>query len=183
MRFLKLLPALFLIATPAMAQITVIGTGISRSCFEAVKSGFGSMRENIDTCTKALESTPLTRENRLATYVNRGILFMRDGQYDRSLKDINVALSMDQKNGTAWLNKGAVLIHLDDSDAALEALNKAIEFESRDLHAVYYNRALVMERKGDVTAAYFDLLKSLELNPEFELATLQLQRFKVEETS
>lgn len=183
MRFLKFLPAMFLIATPAMAQITVIGTGISRSCFEGVQSGFGSMRDNIDTCTKALENTPLTRDNRLATYVNRGILFMRDGQHDRALKDMNVALNMDETNGTAWLNKGAVLIYLDDPDAALEALNKAIEFESRDLHAVYYNRALVMERKGDATSAYFDLLKSLELNPEFALASLQLQRFRVEETS
>ena len=51
---------------------------------------------------------------------------------------------------------------------------------STDLYAAYYNRAIANERLGDITSAYWDYRKALDLQPEFEVAARQLERFTVE---
>ena len=67
--------------------------------------------------------------------------------------------------------------------AALAPLDRAIELESIDLFAAYYNRAIAKENTGDVAGAYADFTKSLELKPGWELAERQLTRFSFEDAS
>ena len=59
------------------------------------------------------------------------------------------------------------------------SLEKAIELNSEDLYAAYYNRAIARENTGDVQGAYYDFVKSKELNPEFDATDRQLARFTV----
>lgn len=183
MRKLIAASAFLLCAMPASAQMIVLGTGLSRSCYDAALLSKQVSRTDIETCTKALQQSTLTREKRIATLVNRGILYMRNGNYDTAMEDYDLALSFDEAKGTAYINKGAALIFKGEYDAALIALNRAIELDAEDLHAAYYNRSLVYEQKNDLTAAYYDLKKALELKPEWDLATHQLSRYTVEETS
>ena len=61
------------------------------------------------------------------------------------------------------------------------SLNRAIELDTNDLFAAYYNRAIARENTGDVPGAYYDFQRSLELKPGWDLAQRQLSRFEVQE--
>ena len=83
-------------------------------------------------------------------------------------------------SGPTWLNEGAAYILKQDYNSALASLVRTIELESPDLYAAYYNRALARERTGDVEGAYFDFVKSKELNPDYTATDVQIARFTVE---
>lgn len=178
-RALALAASALLIAGPATAQAIVLGGGIARECYETIQSGANRLVEADRLCTKALQTETMTRENRAATYVNRGIARMRDGRHDMAISDYDRALELVPDLGAAFLNKGAAHIYKKEFAAALPLLDRAIETESKDLFAAYYNRAIARERTGDVEGAYYDFQKSLELNPGFTLAERQLTRFSV----
>ena len=161
----------------ATAQVTVIGAGIARECYETVKFGLGSLAEAEKTCTRAIELEAMNLANKAATYTNRGVVRMRMGNYDGALEDYAVAKRIRPETGATWLNEGAALIFKKDYPAALASLEKAIELNSEDLYAAYYNRAIAREKTGDVEGAYFDFVKAKELNPGFERIDAQLARF------
>nr|WP_321362338.1 tetratricopeptide repeat protein [uncultured Hyphomonas sp.] len=176
-----LLAASFLaIAAPAAsAQVSVIGGGIARDCYQAALYGRASPQEGERICTKAIQAELMNTENKAATYTNRGVLRMRAGDYDAALSDYSTAKKMKPELGAVWLNEGAALIFRKDFDSALVSLNKAIELDSQELYAAYYNRAIARENTGDLAGAYSDFQKALELNPDFERAKWQLTRFTV----
>lgn len=168
-------------AATASAQVFVVGSGLARDCFDQVKSGNYSFRSADETCSRALREETLTRENRAATYVNRGVIRMREGDYDRALADYSSAIDILPGLGAAYLNEGAAHIYTRNFDEALVALNRAIELETNDIFAAYFNRAIARENTGDVPGAYFDFQKALELRPGWELAQRQLSRFEVQQ--
>ncbi|WP_291209188.1 tetratricopeptide repeat protein [Hyphomonas sp.] len=175
-----LIAAAIAIAAPAAsAQVTVIGGGIARDCYEAVKFNLGRTQDAEETCTRALELEALNISNKAATYTNRGVLRMRQGEYDAALQDYASAKRIKPGSGATWLNEGAAFIFKKDYNSALVSLEKAIELNSEDLYAAYYNRAIAKEHTGDVQGAYFDFVKSKELNPEFAATDRQLARFTV----
>lgn len=175
------LTAFALMATPvAAAQVLVLGSGLGKDCYQAVKFAKTSLRSAEQVCTKALSAGNLDIRNRAATFVNRGIARMRDGRYDAALSDYASAENLNAKKGPLYLNRGAAHIYKKDFQSALADLNTAIELDSQDLFAAYYNRGIAKENTGDVQGAYFDFQKSLELNPEFKQAEVQLERFIVE---
>ncbi|MEZ5984878.1 MAG: tetratricopeptide repeat protein [Hyphomonas sp.] len=163
----------------ASAQVSVIGGGIARDCYEAALYAKVSTQEGEKICTKAIEAEMMKTENRAATYTNRGVLRMRAGKYEAALTDYGVAKNLRPDLGAVWLNEGAAHIFLKDFDSALVSLDKAIELNSQELYAAYYNRAIARENTGDLAGAYADFQKCVELNPEFERAKWQLTRFTV----
>jgi len=179
-RLAILAASLIAMAAPAAsAQVSVIGGGLARDCYEAALLGRVSEREGERICTKAIEAEVMKLENRAATYTNRGVLRMRAGDYDGALDDYGVAKKLRTDLGAIWLNEGAAHIFRKDFASALVSLDKAIELESQDLYAAYYNRAIAKENLGDLPGAYQDFQKAAELNPEFERAQWQLSRFTV----
>ena len=181
-RLAFILAPLALALTPtSFAQVTVIGSGLGKDCYMAVKYSKSNLKRTEQLCTKALTVGQLNMKNRAATLVNRGIIRMRDGRYDAALRDYASAERLNQGNGPLYLNRGAALIYKKQFSDALDSLNAAIEMETQDLFAAYYNRAIAKENTGDVQGAYFDFKKSLELKPDFEQAKWQLERFTVTE--
>lgn len=166
----------------ASAQIFIIGNGLGGECYQKTKSKYFATNNAEKVCTRALKEQAMTRKNRAATHVNRGVIRMRDGRYDEALQDYEEAIDLNGKLGAAFLNQGAAHIYVRDYPAAIASLDRAIVLESIDLYAAYYNRAIARESTGDVEGAYFDFQKALELKPEWELAERQLQRFRIEET-
>ena len=167
------------LAPLANAQVTVIGGGIARDCYDAVKYGLTQPSEAEEICTRALQLEALNVSNKAATYTNRGVLRMRQGDYDAALADYAISKRMKPETGATWLNEGAALIFKKDYTVALVSLEKAIELNSEDLYAAYYNRASARESTGDVLGAYYDFVKSKELNPDFPQTDRQLARFTV----
>lgn len=163
----------------AAAQVTVIGGGIARDCYEAVKFSLGKPAAAEAICSRAIELETLNLANKAATYTNRGVLRMRQGEYDKALDDYALSKRLKPATGATWLNEGAAYIFKKDFNSALVSLEKAIELNSEDLYAAYYNRAIARENTGDVEGAYFDFVKSKELNPAFAPTDTQLARFTV----
>ena len=169
-----------LAAPLANAQVTVIGGGMARECFESAKHSWVSPSEGEKMCTRALNFETLNVSNRAATYTNRGVFRMRGGDYDRALDDYDKAKRLRPELGEIYLNEGAALIYKKDFDAALDTLNRAIELESDDLFAAHYNRAIAREKLQDYQGAYEDFKMALELKPDWEMAKWQVSRFVVE---
>lgn len=170
-----------LVAEAASAQVFVIGKGLGGECYQKTKNEYTNFRAAEEVCTRALREQAMTRDNRAATFVNRGVLRMREGQYDEALSDYAKAIDLRPELGAAYLNKGAAHIYQRDFDLALAALNRAIDLESPDLFAAYYNRAIARENTGDVPGAYDDFVTALELKPGWPLAERQLTRFTLED--
>lgn len=168
-----------LIAPVATAQVFVIGSGLAAECYEGAKTGRYASTIVEQSCTRALHEEAMTRPNRAATLVNRGIIRMRDGRYDAALSDYERAERIDDSQGAIYLNKGAALIYKKQFADAIAPLDRAISMETQDLYAAFYNRAIAKENTGDVPGAYYDFEKAVELNPEFETAKRQLSRFTV----
>lgn len=167
------------LAPATAAQVTVIGGGLAKDCYEAAKFGTLSEAAAEAICTRALEHEALNLSNRAATFTNRGVLRMRQGKLDAALTDYTASKRISPDSGPTWLNEGAAYILKQDYNSALVALDKAIELDSSDLYAAYYNRALARERTGDVEGAYYDFVKSKELNPDYTATDEQLARFTV----
>ena len=172
-----------LLAETVSAQVFVIGNGLGGECYQKTKNRYSSYRNAEEICTRALREQTMTKGNRAATHVNRGVLRMREGNYEESLADYADALELQPDMGAAYLNAGAAHIYKKDFETALVSLNSAIELESPDLFAAHYNRAIAREHTGDIAGAYDDFVRALELRPEWDLAERQLTRFTVEDAS
>lgn len=163
----------------ANAAVTVFGGGLARECYEAVESG-NSPRETMDTCNLALEQERLTPRDRAATHVNRGIIHMRQGRLEMALQDYSISARIQPDLADAQVNRGAALYGLRRYEEALEALNVGVNAENVNARSVaHYNRGLTNEKLGLIEAAYHDFRDALEIQPDFELAARQLERFEV----
>ena len=74
------------IAGPANAAVTVFGGGLARDCYLGVESGEPA-RDILPVCDLALQQERLKTRDRAATYVNRGIIHMREGRLEMALSD------------------------------------------------------------------------------------------------
>ncbi len=164
----------------ASAQVTVIGEGLAKTCFEAAMSSRSYNREGEEACDRALAGIAMTHRDRAATHVNRAILRMRDGRFDAADSDLSRAVSLAPDIADINLNIGALRLYQDRPAEAIPLLTAAIEAGSARPAAAYYNRAVAYERIGDVSAAYWDYVQASSLSPDWELAALQVGRFTVE---
>ncbi len=167
-----------LAAPSAQAAISVLGNGISQSCYQAAEFG-GDPRDGIKTCSDALNMTPLTVRDKAATLVNRGILRSRAEDAQGALADYNDGLRLDPSLGEGYVDRGATEIVLRDYDTALADINHGIELKANKLEIAYYDRGIVDEALGNIKNAYEDYKMAVSLEPDFALANEQLLRFKV----
>lgn len=165
-------------ALPAAAAVTVMGTGLAQSCYRAAEFG-SNPQEGIAACNLALDSQPLTVQDRASTYVNRGILRTRVDDIAGALNDYDTALRIKPDLGEGYVDRGASFIMLKRYRDALADIDKGLNLGANKPHIAYYDRAIVHEFLGDIRAAYEDYKKAVELQPDFTLAIEQLKRFKV----
>lgn len=165
-------------AVPCHAAVTVLGNGIGAACYQAAEYG-GGIAQGIELCTEALDQEALSKSDRAATYINRGILLSQRGDPEGALKDYNAGLSMDASHSEGYVDRGATYIALQRYREALDDIDKGIAMGAKKLQIAYYDRAIAREAIGDVRAAYLDYKKAVELAPDFALAQEQLRRFKV----
>lgn len=165
---------------PALAhgQMVVLGQGAPQSCYMSAKTGDMGSRAAIRTCTDALDAT-LVRADEAATYVNRGVLLMRRGDFEAAIPDFERALKLRPDLPEAHINYGAVLYYEGEDGRALDAYNTAITLETEKMPEALFNRALVYERMDRPRDAYYDLKAALELRPDWEQARTSLERFTV----
>jgi Tfp pilus assembly protein PilF len=166
-------------ASVAQAQLVVQGKGDAVLCFEYSARGNTGSRSAIETCTDALTQA-LSKKDRAATFVNRGILLMRKGDQKRASKDYQSAIDINSELTEAYVNYGASLIRQGEFDAALEKLNIALnDTKSRTRPEALYNRAIILDRQENYKAAYYDLKEALTLRPAWAPALDLIDRYEV----
>ena len=167
----------------AQQAVMVFGGGYARECYEVVKARDPAAKA-FGICNIALEQEDLSRTNRAATLVNRGIVFMREQNYDRAMKDYDRALDIIPDMPETKINLGAMLYHMGRFQDAIEALNTGVMAKDDEMRAAaFYNRAISYEQLGDVQRAYADYRAALAIIPGYPPAERQLKRFSVQRSS
>lgn len=177
---LMLAPALLLSATPAMAAVSILGGGFGRDCYLAAEFK-RETRASLAVCSQALEAESLSRRDRAATHVNRGIIHMQARDLIRAIADYEAAIRLEPKLAEAHVNLGIALLHLGGRDKdAVAALTRGIEMNPSRPEVAFYSRAVANELLGNVRAAYEDYQAAAAARPEWTEPAEQLKRFSVE---
>lgn len=167
-------------AGTADASTQVIGGGAAKDCSNAAISGRKDTA-SLTACTLALETETLSFRDRARTYVNRGVLRMRQQNYDGAVSDFNDASRIDPALGEAFVNRGAVFVGTRRYGEGLSQIDQGLALGVQDPEKAYYNRAIANESLGDVTAAYRDYAKAAELAPTWDAPKTELARFSVKQ--
>lgn len=166
-------------AAHAQHAMEVYGTGSARTCYDLVKAKRINVT-TLQTCTDALKDDTLSPRNRAATYNNRGIVNMRTGNRPAAERDYEAALRITPNISETQINLGAMFYANEMYTEAVTVLNEGVKAEDVTSRAVaHYNRALSLEKLGEVEEAYADLQAAVRLNPQLEAASQQLSRYSV----
>ena len=128
-------------------------------------------------CNRALSFQKMRRRERAATLVNRGILHTHQTNFDAAISDFDHALRLLPGFPEARLNRGNAFLFLNEYDLAVREYNAAIEGETREPHAAYYNRGLAREAMKQPRRAYDDFRRAAELRPAWALAVSRIERY------
>ncbi len=182
MKCIKLVFGLLLLAlTPALLNaqsVTVLsGGGDARACSFAAElsARLNPARSDLDSCNRALEHVALTRHDRAATFVNRGILQAGLDKYQDALNDYNQALEIEPNLPQAWNGKGNLYFLAERYDDAIDAYERSLALNLPEPHVAYFNLGLVYDKMGDEALAVKNLNMALELVPDWAPARNKLQ--------
>jgi tetratricopeptide (TPR) repeat protein len=162
--------------------VTIIGNGLAAECSTAARTLAANAPARADAehvCTLALDGEALSAHEAAATYVNRGVLRLTDGDAQAARNDFDQALRIEPRLAEAIVDRGAALIaggH--DAEAAAE-ITRGLALNPTEPEKAYYNRAVAEERLGDAKSAYFDYRKAADLKPDWLLPRTELARFRV----
>lgn len=179
MKTLSFAAGVALIAFPlsaAQATVVTIGEGLARSCYESSESQVATTA-TIDECTRAFSEKVLAFDDRVATHVNRGILYYLSGNLDAANADYDTALTLDAEEPEAWLNKGIAALKAENFAAARPMFEKALALKTIRPALAYYGRAIANEEGGNVRQAYADLQRARALDPRWALPNEELKRY------
>lgn len=160
-------------AAPAAAQmsVTTFGATDAQGCYEDARSDSATA---VDRCDAALRGQSLTKRDRIATLVNRGIIHNRGKRLDAALSDFNAALDADPSLGEAWLNRGNTQFLRGQYGLAIADYEKSLETDLSKPWVAWYNIGLAREAQKDARGARTAYERALELNPGFSLAKQKL---------
>src|SRR6476660_1377584 len=96
--------AAFLVPAAASASSMVIGSGLARMCFEAADKERATAG-TLETCNRAIADEPLSFDDQVATYVNRGIIRARLNDWPGAIADYDRAIHLNPNEPEAYLNK------------------------------------------------------------------------------
>ena len=111
---------------------------------------------------------PEARQKRreAAIHNNRGLTYGEKGDYDRAIKDFNMAIDLNPHYAYAYNNRGAAYRSKGNFDRAIEDCSKAIKLKSNYAEP-YSNRGAAYREKGEIDRAIADYDKAIDLKPDF----------------
>jgi len=175
---LALVFTLALGAGSAQAAVEVIGNSVGHECFLAARDALLS-NQAVALCDQALADADLSRRDRAATLVNRGVLHLRRMENDAALSDFDAAIVWQPQLAEAHVDRGAALVMLNRSDEAVKALDQGLALKPDQPQNGHFIRAVAREKSGDVKGAYEDFRRAAELAPDWARPQHELRRFAV----
>jgi tetratricopeptide (TPR) repeat protein len=163
---------------PAAASVTTLGGSFARSCYLAADARNASP-ETLANCNRALTRQSLSSHDLVATHVNRGILQLVREEYRLAEADFDRAIAIDPRQAEAWLNKAVARFQQGDSASAGRLAERALLLGTRRPAIAYFARGLANEDNGNLRAAYADLIRARDLQPNWSAPVAELQRYRV----
>ena len=165
-------------ATPAQSSIISVGNSLAQSCFHLARSRQSSPYA-IETCNRAMTEEALNFDDRVATLVNRGIVHNLRKEYGLAGRDFDAAIALDAAEPEAWLNKAVMYVRQGQNATAMPLIERALALKTSKPALAYYMRGLIKEEAGDLKAAYADLIRARDLDPNWADPARELQRYRV----
>lgn len=115
----------------------------------------------------ALEQEPLDKAR---AYVQRGIAYGKNSEYDKAIVDFTKALKLEPNNMFACCNRGLAYLEKGAPDQAIADFNKALGLQLPDTMRakVYFDRGNAYFLKGYDDQAIEDFSKMLELSLDLD---------------
>jgi tetratricopeptide (TPR) repeat protein len=158
-------------AAQAQMSVSTFGATDARLCYEQAAEAVVASTEN---CDEALRETGMTKRDRMATLVNRGIILNRTGRYDDALADFGAALDRDSTLAEAYLNRGNTYFLMRRFDDAIADYETSLDNNLGKAHVAWYNIGLAYEAKKDAVKAREAFRTSLSIAPDFAPAQAKL---------
>lgn len=157
------------------AQISVTpGATEAHACY--ITAGDG-LSQNTDECDAALlKQSLLTRRDIANTYVNRGIILNRTGDFGAAIADFDAALAIKNTLAEAFLNRGNSFFMMGQVDKALADYEASLSNGIEKAYAAWYNIGLVYDVKNMPQEARSAYEKSLAARPGYQLAEEKFAR-------
>lgn len=165
-------------ATAAHSSVVVVGGGLAENCYQAAEEGDRS-HTALQLCDRALVEEPLTKGDRVATYVNRGILHFGRGAHRAAAADFDKALGLDPAEPDAWLNKAVLTVQSGNDAEAVPMIERALDLRTRRPALAYFVLGLIEERRGNLRAAYDNFRRAQQLEPKWKQPAAELARYQV----
>jgi len=117
----------------------------------------------IQSCSRAIKSGDLSREDLAVAYGNRGQAHYGKRQYDQAILDFDQAISL-RPDAAAYYSRGKAYYRNDQYDPAILDFGQAISLKPDA--AAYYYRAKAHNKKGEYDPAIQDYGQAIKLKPE-----------------
>ena len=165
-------------ATSSHASVMTIGGGYATSCYQSAKHQ-DARQQALDECDHALSQEALVNSDRAATLINRGILHLRRENLRAAGADFDAALRIDPRQPEAWLNKAIMQVRHGKASPAMPFVAHALEYGTQRPSLAYFVRAMADEDDGNLRAAYNDLQRARDLEPDWDQPAIELRRYRV----
>ncbi len=172
------IPAAELGGAGGAQSMTVIGDDShARDCFHA--ASIAARRDYADpqaigSCSRALRRSRLTERDRMATFVNRGILYLAQRDLDLAAADFNAAIALQPESGEVFVDRGNMSYMRRDYEEAINDYTRALELGLEKNHIAHFNRAMANEHLRNLDDAKADYQRAMELAPEWFMPRVRL---------
>ena len=110
-------------------------------------------------------------------HYGKGLLLQQMGQYDAAMAEYNAILSLMPEDQNATYNIGTLLFEKQETEEALKKFNLTTERDQNYFRG-YYGAGRCYEAMDDLQKAKEAYRKALSIQPDFDLAAIQLDRLE-----
>ena len=131
---------------------------------------------DVEPCERALEFGALSFKDRVATFINRGVIRVANGDFQDGYSDYKKVLKISPETPETYVNIGNMHLAGEKYETAVEFYSKSLELKIRQVHVALTNRGMAYEKLGNNVAAEADYRKAIEIAPAWPVAPLKLKR-------
>ena len=163
---------------PTSAASLSYNRPLTNACYEA--AAIKKSPQGIAQCNAAIASEATTDgRERMASLVNRGILYLLDNKTTNAGRDFDEALAYDPQQPEALLGKAIEQWQVGNGAGAVELATRSLQYGPKRPAVAYLIRGLANEQQGQLRAAYADLQTARQIEPNWAEPAEQLQRYRV----